>query len=364
MVSGRSGCSMPCWLLLLCPCSCAARLWLWLRGVGLVGSSLSVSAPPGHTVPESTDDASGRQPALVFSRSDMADFHRARRKPAPRRKHYAQGTGWLSAAGAYRPIGTPDLSLVMDLTNTGVAGGRAARGMGRNGAAGADGATGVDGGRWLPAVRHGTERVVDHNTRAFHQLRREIRRSSRAIPACKAGQELQEVMDNPLLHTQAVTTRIAAGGSRKPAGIGHSHQRSGGAAGQGGGVSTELSQSAGERKRHQAHRHRRQQPQQSEPPREMQRPELPVIVPPFALVSVHPASRWMLIAAQQLTEAPSTPLQSWSPHAGAPLSSACAGGAGRRAIPQASNVVRGKNAPPRQRGRRRTTSTYNGCASG
>ena len=52
------------------------------------------------------------------------------------------------------------------------------------------------------------DRVVDYNAAAFSHLRREIRRSSRAIPACKAGQDLQDVMSNPLLHTQQLTAAL------------------------------------------------------------------------------------------------------------------------------------------------------------
>ena len=52
------------------------------------------------------------------------------------------------------------------------------------------------------------DRVVDYNAAAFSHLRREIRRSSRAIPACKAGQDLQDVMSNPLHHPPQLTAAL------------------------------------------------------------------------------------------------------------------------------------------------------------
>jgi hypothetical protein len=100
--------------------------------------------------------------------------------------------GWLSAAGAYCPIGTPEL----DLCET--PRGRRKRGSGKVKA----GKQGAENSQWLPMIHDPSDRVVDYNAAAFSHLRREIRRSSRAIPACKAGQDLQDVMENPLLHTQ------------------------------------------------------------------------------------------------------------------------------------------------------------------
>lgn len=114
------------------------------------------------------------------------------------RPHHAstKGMGWLSTTGAYRPIGTPDLSLVREAK-------REVR-LPQVGSRkeGSDASTGASN-KWLPSINP-HDQVVDHNTRAYQHLRREIRRSSRAIPACMAGQDLQEVMENPLLHTQTL----------------------------------------------------------------------------------------------------------------------------------------------------------------
>jgi hypothetical protein len=111
----------------------------------------------------------------------------------------------LSDAGAYAPIGTPEL----DLCET--PRGRRRRERNRDhdqGRAAAATQSGADS-QWLPAIHDPTDRVVDYNAAAFSHLRREIRRSSRAIPACKAGQDLQEVMTNPMLHTQPLAAATA-----------------------------------------------------------------------------------------------------------------------------------------------------------
>lgn len=117
--------------------------------------------------------------------------------------------GWLSAAGAYCPIGTPEL----DLCETP----RGRRGRGSKKTNTDKQSNPSENSQWLPMINDTSDRVVDYNAAAFSHLRREIRRSSRAIPACKAGQDLQDVMENPLLHTQQLaaatvrdTTRMRA----------------------------------------------------------------------------------------------------------------------------------------------------------
>jgi hypothetical protein len=97
--------------------------------------------------------------------------------------------GWLSAHGRYNPIGTPELDLVPEeekrlpwMINP----------VNRD----SDAAPEVA----LP------DRVVDHHAKAYNSLRSEIRRSTRAIPACMAGQDLQDVLANPALHTQKILT--------------------------------------------------------------------------------------------------------------------------------------------------------------
>ena len=120
-------------------------------------------------------------------------------------KAVADRRGWLSAAGAYCPIGTPELDLCETPRE------RRRRGSG-NTKAGKQ-ATASENSQWLPMIHDPSDRVADYNAAAFSHLRREIRRSSRAIPACKAGQDLQDVMENPLLHTQPLaaardTTRM------------------------------------------------------------------------------------------------------------------------------------------------------------
>ncbi len=113
--------------------------------------------------------------------------------------------GWLSAAGAYCPIGTPEL----DLCET--PRGRRNRGSSKAKA----GKQGSENSQWLPTIHDPSDRVVDYNAAAFSHLRREIRRSSRAIPACKAGQDLQDVMENPLLHTQQLAAATVRENSMK-----------------------------------------------------------------------------------------------------------------------------------------------------
>eukprot|EP01052_Picozoa_sp_SAG31_P041633 SAG31_NODE_6364_length_2042_cov_4.664643_1_plen_168_part_00 len=114
---------------------------------------------------------------------------------AKKRPHLTS-KGWLSAHGQYNPIGTPDLDLVpeerIDLSA-----------LSRVVAGGDDSEPTV-----LPDL------VVDHHAKAYHTLRSEIRRSTRAIPACMAGQDLQEVLANPNMHTQSIPTLPDIGGGR------------------------------------------------------------------------------------------------------------------------------------------------------
>jgi hypothetical protein len=125
--------------------------------------------------------------------------------------------GWLSAAGAYCPIGTPEL----DLCET--PRGRRGRGTGGKMPPGKQASPTGEGSQWLPLIHDPSDRVVDYNAAAFSHLRREIRRSSRAIPACKAGQDLQEVMENPLLHTQQLASATAQATSHGDARYAHGH---------------------------------------------------------------------------------------------------------------------------------------------
>ena len=159
------------------------------------------------------------------------------------------GRGWLSDAGAYAPIGTPEL----DLCETPRGRGRRERNRDKSkdaaaAAAGAGSPAGGGGGadsQWLPMIHDPSDRVVDYNAAAFSHLRREIRRSSRAIPACKAGQDLQEVMTNPMLHTQPLSAATAreAQRSRTKGKYGGGH--GGGGHGGGGGATAGHHRGAG-----------------------------------------------------------------------------------------------------------------------